>query len=92
MRPAIDELKLIDEVDLLVAYSFDLEQEQPCEARKEVVAKLRALKDIRAVQPLERAVIKKHKSGPQRGKLFNACFVEEAKAAIGFRRSLPKGS
>ncbi len=92
VRPVIDETKLIDEVDWLVAYSFDLEQEQACEARKEAVSKLRALKDARAVQPLERAVARKVSKGKDRGKPFSPCLLDDAKAAIGFLRSLAKGT
>ena len=92
VRPVIEETKLIDEVDWLVAYSFDLDQEPTCEQRREAVAKLRALKDPRAVQPLERAVVRKHKTGAQRGKSFNPCLLDDAKAAIGFLRSLSKGT
>jgi len=92
VRSVIEEAKLIDEVDWLVAYSFDLDQEPTCELRREAVAKLRALKDPRAVQPLERAVVRKHKTGAQRGKSFNPCLLDDAKAAIGFLRSLSKGT
>ncbi len=90
VRPVIEETQLIDEVDWLVAYSFDLEQEQACEARKEAVSKLRALKDARAVQPLERAVARKVLKGKDRGKAFSPCLLDDAKAAIGVLRSLAK--
>ena len=92
VRPVIDVTNLVDEVDWLVAYSFDVVQGQTCEMRKEAVAKLRALKDIRAVEPLERAMVKKILKGKDRGKPFSPCLLDDAKAAIGFLRSLPKGS
>ncbi|MDB4962502.1 MAG: serine/threonine protein kinase with repeat [Myxococcales bacterium] len=86
VREVIEKLNLVGEVDLLVAYAFDLEQEASCELRKEAVAKLRALNDPRAVQPLERAIIKKAKNR----KPFNPCLIDDAKAAIGALRGLEK--
>ena len=44
------------------------------------------------MQPLERAVARKVLKGKDRGKPFSPCLVDDAKAAIGFLRSLPKGS
>jgi len=88
VRPVIERRKLGDEVDWLKAYSLDLEQDTPCEARRESVAKLRALGDKRAVEPLERAIVKTGKSGAYRGKKINGCLIADAKAAIGYLRGL----
>jgi len=88
VRPVIEQLKLAGSVDWLKAYSLDLEQGTPCEARREAVSKLRALGDLRAVEALERAIVKVGKSGSYRGKKINGCLLEDAKAAIGYLRGL----
>jgi len=88
VRPVIERRKLGDSVDWLKAYSLDLEQDTPCEARREAVSKLRALGDVRAVEALERAMVKLGKSGGYRGKKINGCLIEDAKAAIGYLRGL----
>jgi hypothetical protein len=90
VRAVIERRKLGDRVDWLKAYSLDLEQDTPCEARREAVSKLRALGDGRAVEALERAMVKLGKSGGYRGKKINGCLIEDAKAAIGYLRGLPK--
>ncbi|CAN5749814.1 hypothetical protein BH11MYX2_BH11MYX2_13170 [soil metagenome] len=90
VRPVIEKLKLLDKVDWLVAYTYDLDQEQTCELRNGAVEKLNALNDDRAVPALERAVAKKVKSGAQRGKPFSPCLVDNATAAIGYLRGLKK--
>jgi tetratricopeptide (TPR) repeat protein len=81
--PVVDRLNISEPVDRLAAYAYDLDQETTCEKRKEAVAKLRALGDPRAVSALERAVLRKGKTGP-RGKSVNACLLDDATAAIGF--------
>jgi hypothetical protein len=88
VRPVIERRKLGDSVDWLKAYSLDLEQDTPCEARREAVSKLRALGDVRAVEALDRAIVKVGKSGVYRGKRLNGCLFEDAKAAIGYLRGL----
>ncbi len=88
VRPVIERRKLGDSVDWLKAYSLDLEQDAPCESRREAVSKLRALGDLRAVEPLERAIVKVGKSGAYRGKKVNGCLIADAKAAIGYLRGL----
>jgi hypothetical protein len=88
LRPVIERRKLGDKVDWLKAYSLDLEQDVSCEARREAVSKLRGVGDIRAVEALERAIVKVGKSGVYRGKRINGCLVEDAKAAIGYLRGL----
>ena len=89
-RPVIERLDLGDEVDWFLAYAHDLEQEPTCALRKEAVARLRALNDARAVPPLERAVVRKFKTGSLRNKPFNPCLIDDAKAAIGYLRGLPR--
>jgi serine/threonine protein kinase len=89
VKPVVERLQLMADVDWLVAYSLDLEQEPTCELRQEAVAKLRALNDVRAVPALERAVVRKIKTGTLRGKSFSPCLVDDAKAAIGYLRGLP---
>jgi serine/threonine-protein kinase len=88
VRPVIERRKLGDSVDWLKAYSLDLEQDTPCEARREAVSKLRALGDVRAVEALERAMVKVGKSGAYRNKKLNVCLIEDARAAIGYLRGL----
>jgi len=88
VRPVIQQLKLDDSVEWLKAYSLDLEQDAPCEARRVAVANLRALGDLRAVGALERAIVKVGKTGAYRGKKINGCLMEDAKAAIGYLRGL----
>jgi serine/threonine protein kinase len=95
VRPVIERRKLEDQVDWLAAYSLDLEQDAPCEARREAVSKLRALGDGRAVAALERAAVKakavtdrKRRTTAYTG--FNGCLVIDAKAAIGYLRGLPQ--
>jgi tetratricopeptide (TPR) repeat protein len=84
VRPVIERRKLGDSVDWLKVYSLDLQQDASCEARREAVAKLRALGDLRAVPALERAKVKAGKAY----KYFNACLLDDAKAAIGYLQGL----
>ncbi|HSN30481.1 MAG TPA: protein kinase [Kofleriaceae bacterium] len=90
VAPIIEKYKLGDGVEWLKAYTLDLEEGETCEIRKEAVAKLRALADPRAIEPLERAIAKKIKSGPLRGKPVSACLIDDANAAIGYLRGLKK--
>ena len=85
-RPVIERHQLTNDVDWLIAYSYDLDQEISCEARKDAVAKLRALNDERAVAPLQRALARRMKNR----KPFSPCLIEDAKAAIGVLKELPK--
>jgi hypothetical protein len=89
VRPVVERRKLLEQVDLLAAYTLDLDQEATCEKRQDAVSHLRALNDPRAVAALERAVVKKIKSGPLRNRPFNPCLLDDAKAAIGYLRGLP---
>jgi serine/threonine protein kinase len=86
--PVVDKLD-IKGVDLLAAYSLDLEQQTTCEKRREAIAKLRALGDVRAVPVLERATVRKPRQGKRPPPPFpNACLVDDANAAIGYLRGL----
>ncbi len=89
VRPVVERRKMLEQVDLLAAYTLDLDQEGTCEKRQDAVSHLRALNDPRAVAALERAVVKKIKSGPLRNRPFNPCLLDDAKAAIGYLRGLP---
>jgi serine/threonine protein kinase len=91
VAPVIEKYGLGNKDQWLKAYTLDLEEGETCEKRKEAVAKLRALSDPRAIEPLERAVAKKIKSGgPMRGKPYSACLIDDANAAIGYLRGLKK--
>jgi serine/threonine-protein kinase len=90
VRPVIEQLGLGGSVDWLKAYSLDLQQEPTCEGRREAVAKLRALGDVRAVEALERAMVRTSKSTAYRGRKVNDCLATDASAAIGYLRGLPR--
>jgi serine/threonine protein kinase len=98
VRPVIERQKLEDQVDWLAAYSLDLEQDAPCEARRQVVSKLRALGDPRAVGPLQRAVSRaKEVTVRNRNHRViksytgvNACLYVDATAAVGYLNGLPQ--
>ncbi len=77
-----ERLGLADQVDWLAARLQDLVQGEVCIERKEAVAKLRALGDPRAIEPLQLAIKRKGKNGKTKGKPINSCLVEDAKAAI----------
>jgi len=89
VRPVIERRKLVDQTDLLAAYTLDLDQEGTCEKRQDAVSHLRALNDPRAVAALERAVVRKIKTGPLRNRPYSPCLLDDAKAAIGYLRGLP---
>ncbi len=80
VEPIIDRHKLRDGVEWWRAYALDLQQLEPCEKRKAAVAKLRALGDPRAKEPLEVA-IERHSKYSSKIK-YNACLIDDAKAAI----------
>jgi serine/threonine protein kinase/tetratricopeptide (TPR) repeat protein len=88
VEPIIDKHKLRDGVEWWRAYSLDLQQLEPCAKRKEAVAKLRALGDPRAKEPLEVAIERRSKQNPKYK--VNACLIDDAKAAIGYLASRPK--
>jgi serine/threonine protein kinase len=56
VRPVIEQRKLGDQVDWLQVYSLDLQQDPSCDGRREAVARLRALGDLRAVTVLEQTI------------------------------------
>jgi serine/threonine protein kinase len=85
--PIILKYKLGDGVDWVAAYSLDLQQELTCAKRKEAVAKLRVLKDRRAVPALERAIEHRGKPGAKT-KSVNWCLIDDATAAIHFLNGL----
>ncbi len=85
-RTLIDQYKLDVDVDLVVSYSLDLEQEATCPERKRAVARLRALEDPRAIAPLERAIVRKGRTGSRAS--VNQCLLEDARAAVGYLSAL----
>jgi len=79
-----EQLDIVDKVDRLKAYSLDLDQAPKCEQRRAAVAKLRALRDKRAIPALTRAQRRLRKGGILDLETVNAnaCLVDEAKAAV----------
>ena len=90
VRPVIARYKLHDEVNWIASYNYDLQQEPECEDRKEVVARLRALDDPRAVPALQRAITRKGTQGKYANRPINGCLVDDAKAAVGYLKGLEK--
>ncbi|HMG57124.1 MAG TPA: protein kinase, partial [Kofleriaceae bacterium] len=90
VRAVIEHHRLGGSVDWLKVYSLDLQQEPTCDARREAVANLRALGDVRAVGALERAMVKTSKSTAHRGRKVNDCLSDDASAAIGYLRGLSR--
>ena len=88
VRPVIDQLKLDDAVNWLMSYSLDLAQDEPCERRQAAVARLRALGDPGAIPALQRAVVRRGKTGSKKGP--NACLLDDASSAISYLKSLHK--
>ncbi len=88
-RIVAEHYSLIDKLDLFTMYTLDLDQESSCEKRKEVVGKLRAMGDPRAIPALDRAKTRLGKTGQWRGKPVNQCLFEDADAAITYLSSLP---
>jgi serine/threonine-protein kinase len=80
-----------DLVDYLTSYQLDLDQLEGCPARKEAVAKLRALGDARAIPALQAAIARKGKTGKWKGKAINQCLADDARAAIAFLEGLASG-
>lgn len=90
-RAVAEKHGLLDELDHLTMYSLDLDGESTCELRKAAVARLRALGDPHAIPALERALVRKGKSGPWRGKPVNGCLIDDANAAIAYLTNLTPG-
>jgi serine/threonine-protein kinase len=87
-RTMIDKYQLDVKVDMVVAYSLDLEQAPTCTERKQAVSRLRSLDDPRAIPALERAVVRKGKTGTKQS--INECLLDDARAAIGFLKGRPQ--
>ena len=90
-RPVIERHQLTDEVDWLIAYSLDLDQEVTCETRQDAVAKLRALNDQRAVAPLRARPRAADQDGPAASRSA-PCLIEDAqgrdrRTSRNYRRS-----
>jgi serine/threonine protein kinase len=83
-----ERLGLASHIDWLTSYKKDLDQGATCARRREAVSKLRALGDPRAIKPLQAAAARKGAKGRQRGKLINACLVQDASAAVTYLRDL----
>jgi hypothetical protein len=67
----------------VAAYTLDLqEREATCEQRAEAIPKLRGIGDPGAIPALERAMTVKGTRGAMRGKLLNACMIDDLRAAI----------
>jgi serine/threonine protein kinase len=91
VAPLIERYQLGSRDQLLTSYTLDLEEGKGCEERKEAIAKLRALSDPRAIEPLERVVAEKvYAKGPMHGKPKWGCLLDDANAAIGYLRGLKK--
>jgi serine/threonine protein kinase len=80
-----EELGAGDDIDRVASFVWDLQQLPTCTARREVVTRLRALADPRAIEPLraalERTVVKKR--GKRKRRINeNACLVRPAEDAI----------
>jgi hypothetical protein len=86
----VERFKLDKDVDWLIVYTYDLQDEQDCELRRQAVGRLRALGDPRAIPAIERAKWVSNPRYPRKN--INACLVEEAKAAIGYLHTQKKPS
>jgi eukaryotic-like serine/threonine-protein kinase len=88
-RLVAEHQSIMDRLDLLTMYTLDLEQEISCEKRRDVVAKLRAIGDSKAIPALERARSRLGRSGKWNGKPVNQCLIDDATSAISYLSSLP---
>jgi hypothetical protein len=85
-RELAEKYGFIDTVDLVSSYSLDLAELKSCEQRREVVARLRALGDKRAIGPLKSALARK--GGFFANRNSNKCLRPQAEAAIRHLESL----
>ncbi len=79
------ELGLGAEIDRVISFTLDLEQEPTCKARRDAVTRLRALGDPRAIGPLRAALDRPAfiKKGKRKLRINeNACLREPAEDAI----------
>ena len=84
-----DEVGLGGQIDRLGSYLLDLEQGETCLARKDAVAKLRALGDKKAIPALEGAQKRIRTEGLLKKKVnANACLRTDAAEAILYLQSL----
>jgi serine/threonine protein kinase len=90
VRPVITRYNLHGDVNWIASYNYDLQQELECEERRQVVARLRALDDPRAIPALQQAIARKGTQGKYANKPINGCLVDDAKAAIGYLEGLKK--
>lgn len=91
VRPFIDKFNLRNQVNWIASYGYDLQQEQECADRKEVVVRLRTLEDPRAIPALQRAIARKGTQGKYANLPINQCLIDDAKAAISYLEGLKKG-
>jgi eukaryotic-like serine/threonine-protein kinase len=84
----VGKLGLADKVDWLTSYSLDLDQDKTCAERKEDIAKLRALGDVRAIPALEKAIDRRGHGRRGRQSEINRCLADDARAALVYLRSL----
>ena len=80
--------KVSDRIDWADSLMMDLEDGKTCKERREVVAKLRALGDGRAIPALEKALGPRGRRG-RRQRRRNACLRQDAAEAIQYLKSLP---
>jgi len=84
-----DDVGLGDQIDRLGSYLLDLEQGETCPARKDAVAKLRALGDKKAIPVLDAAQRRIRTEGLLKKKVnTNACLRTDAAEAILYLQSL----
>jgi serine/threonine protein kinase len=84
-----EEVGLGDQIDRFGSYLLDLEQGESCAARKDAVAKLRALGDKKAIPALESAQKRIRTEGLLKKKVnANACLRTDAAEAILYLQSL----
>jgi len=85
----VEDVGLGDQIDRLGSYLLDLEQGESCAARKDAVAKLRALGDKKAIPALEIAQKRIRTEGLLKKKVnANACLRTDAAEAIISLQSL----
>lgn len=77
----VEHFKLGDKLDRFAVYSLDLKQAEGCQLRKEAIAKLRALGDPRAIEPLKAIVAKYSDPPPAPPKRKGKAKSKAAKAA-----------
>lgn len=83
---AAEERNAGDRIDRAASLMLDLEQGKNCKARREVVAKLRALGDKRAIPALQEE--RGHRRKNRRNWVRNKCLRQDATEAIQYLESL----